>query len=377
MDNVYTVFLRGKNGKPKQRMFDISSLDIVEKLNDSGSWVIKSKTADRCPFQAGDGIIVFCKGDYYYSGVLKKIEETFDGWSGLYEWTASGASDLDYLTRRVVYPDPVEGHTDQSGYYIDTGLISEVVKRLIDKNLGIEAMDSRVEPMIEGTRIDDIGNQVAIEIRFENLFDCIVRMLEEQVMTIRCGWDYENEKVFYQIYDSKDLSGMLLFSSSLNALQTMDYSLKSPDGNYVISAGEGELTARSFAYAENEASVTKWGRIEYYHDMRSTEDADLQTDADTTLADISDAEEGYSGEMVAGQSMPQYRKDWNLGDFVAVAHRSEVMVQRVLQVETNISVNSETIKPTIGTIPEGKIHEIFREIKRLKSDVAQLQRVSE
>lgn len=372
----YVIFQRDRSGALKQRLIDVSSVDILEKVNDVGSWNIKSVTDYACPFAEGDGIIIFRDGRYCFSGFMLSANETYDSYTDLYTWEVSGVSDLAYLSRRVCYPDPEGGDTTAVGYYTDSGRIAEVVKRLIDKNVGSSALPERREAMIEETVVDERGENVSISVRFSNLLSTVVGLLDEQAMTIRVMWDDDTKKIYYQTFKSADLSETLLFSVELNTLERLEHTLTAPDGNYVISAGQGELTERSFAYAVNTTSVSKWGRIEYYHDMRATVDAELQTDADVTLSKFSDQQEGYTCDIPVSDGLPQYRTDWNLGDFVTVAHGNKLFVERVLQVKTRIDATTEAITPTIGTVTESTLKKIFGQLGTLRSDVEQLQNVS-
>lgn len=372
----YVIFQRDRTGALKKRLIDVSSVDILEKVNDVGSWNIKSVTDYACPFAEGDGIIIFRDGRYCFSGFMLSATETYDSYTDLYTWEVSGVSDLAYLNRRVCYPDPEGGDTTAVGYYTDSGRIADVVKRLIDKNVGISALPERREAMVAETVVDERGENVSVSLRFSNLLETVVGLLDEQAMTIRVMWDDDAKKVYYQTFKSADLSESLLFSVELNTLERLEHTLTAPDGNYVISAGQGELTERSFAYAVNSVSVSKWGRIEYYHDMRATVDAELQTDADVTLSKFSDQQEGYTCDIPISDGLPQYRTDWDLGDFVTVAHGNKLFVERVLQVKTRIDATTETITPAIGTVTESTLKKIFGQLGTLRSDVEQLQNVS-
>ena len=145
----YAIYIRNKDGSFRDRLIDVASVNIIETLNNIGSWTIKSKTPERCPFVVGDGIVIYKNGDYYYSGPVKKISEKYNGLTDVYEWTVQGVNDLDYLNRRVCYPDPSTGDTSEIAYYTDSGTLSEVIERLIVKNMGTLALVSRREPLFD------------------------------------------------------------------------------------------------------------------------------------------------------------------------------------------------------------------------------------
>lgn len=373
MFTKYAVHIRNRNGEYTSRLIDLETIEITEVLNDPGAWSISSRTPYICPFRAGDGIFVSRNGEYYYSGVLKEVTEEYDAYDKLYSWTASGASDLDYLMRRVCYPDPATGLTTAVSHYEDSGTLSEVVKRLIDKNLGPEALPVRQEQLVKPGVIGDAGSGVSVSLRFQNLLEAIKPLLDSQNYSIRANWDNNARKIWYQVYKSTNYDHSLLFSTSLNSLLSVTYNYKAPDGNAVISGGEGEKTERSFAYANDDASAEAWGRIEYYHDMRSTADSELQADADTTLQKLADENQGHASVINSNSWELEYKNNWNIGDFVAVEVHGSVDIQRVLQVKTTVAFDEETIEPVIGSVKHSQLSGIYGQLKQLRSDVNQLQ----
>ena len=368
MFSDYAIYIRSKDGKFRDRLVNVESVDIIEMLNDPGSWTIESTTPEPCPFVSGDGIVVYKNGKYYYSGLLKKIIESYDGYDHMYKWTAQGASDLEFLNRRICYVDPATGSTTVDAYYTDSGAFGLVIKHLIDRNIGPDAMIERQEPLIGETPLIPFEETISVSLRFQMLLTALVPLLNSLNCTLLPEWDADNRKLTFKIRKSNDLSQLLLFSTELNSVLSVDYLATAPRGNFIMSGGKGELTERSFAYAENTDSMAEWGRIEYFHDVRSTETDDLQTDADTTLETSSDENVGYSAELNTDAAFLQYRTDWNLGDFLGVVVHGQTLIRRVLQVETTLTYERETVIPTIGTVERGKLVNIFNQIAQLRED---------
>ena len=140
MYSDYAIYIRNKDGSFRDRLIDVASVNIIETLNNIGSWTIKSKTPERCPFMVGDGIVIYKDGDYYYSGPAGRISETYDGIDDIYEWTVQGVSDLDYLNRRVCYPDPETGDTSEIAYYTDSGFLVSlsIVWHIVPSSMSIQ-----------------------------------------------------------------------------------------------------------------------------------------------------------------------------------------------------------------------------------------------
>jgi len=373
MYSEYAIYIRGMNGTFRDRLVDIASLSIIEILNDIGSWTIKSTVPERCPFVVGDGIVVYKNGDYYYSGPVKKISEDYDAFSQLYTWTVQGVSDLDYLTRRVCYPDPEHGSTSTVAYYTDTGELATVIQRLINKNMGQNAIPQRIEPLFESVAIKSYGEPISVKLRFQTILKVIQPLLDAQNFSISPVWDARTHKVSFVIQRSNDISRVILFSTELNSVLTLSYLAETPEGNCVISGGQGEQTERSFAYAENEESIKQWGRIEYFHDVRSVEQSELQEDADLQLEKMSEENVGFSAVLTSDGAFLRYRTDWNLGDFVGIVAHNQTYIRRILQVKTELTHTDETVTPTVGTVERGQLGKIFDELFKLRSDVDYLQ----
>jgi len=373
MFSEFNFYIRDVSGKIINRLINVESADIIERLNDPGSWTLKSRTKEQCPFTEGNGIIVTKNGEAYYSGVFTELREEYDAYSRLYTWTAKGAGDLDYLTRRVCYPDPATGSTTTDAYYEDSGSLGEVVARIIDKNLGVDAMLVRKEPLIAQTVVVDAGTSVSVALRFETILTAITPLLDSQGYNIRAEWDEDTKKIVYKILSGADNTSVMVFSTAYNSILSTEYDVKVPEGNYVIMGGKGEDTDRPFAYASDDTSISNWGRIEYYQDARSVEETDLQTEANTTLIGLSEENVGFSAVLNSADYQAQYKKSWNIGDYVAVFVHGKKFIQRVMQVETNLAYGEETITPTVGTIRQGQLMTIFDRLKRLRADVTQLQ----
>ena len=373
MYSDYAVYVRGVDGVFKDRLINYSSLNIIEVLNDVGSWTMKSTTPERCPVTIGDGIVIYKNGDYYYSGPVKKISEEFDGYTSLYTWTVQGVNDLDYLTHRVCYPDPETGETSSVSHYVDSGLLSEVIERLIMKNMGSDAMESRRDHLFDSVIYENLGSAVSVKLRFTTILKAIQPLLDAQSFSITPLWDADADKMSFVLTKSNDLSRLLLFSTELNSVETTSYLASAPTGNYIISGGQGEQTERAFAYAEDEESIQQWGRIEYFHDVRSVEEGDLQEDADLTLQKSAEENIGYSAKLNSDGAFLRYRIDWNLGDYVGIVIHNETHIRRIMQVETNLTYDTETVSPTVGTVQKGQLAEIFEKLNRLRSDMEYLQ----
>ena len=370
MKSSYAVIVRGKDGTLINRLNDFVSLKIIDTLNGTGSWSITSMTRAPCPFEAGTGIIVLRDNAYFYSGVLTEIQDEFDAHTRLYSWEARGKNDLEYLNRRICYVDPATGQTDEYAHYTDTDYLSEVVYTLINVNLGPSALTARQEPIIGSCSGQNVGESMSVSLRFQNLFDTVVAIVKSQVCNIRSVWDTSTNKVSYEVFQGVDRTDQIVFTEQLSNIVSSEYLATAPEGNFILAGGTGEMTERTFATAQNNDSISEWGRIEKFQDARNQ--SNVGPYAEETLQDKSENVTGYSAIASDEEHTPQYMRDYRLGDYVGMKVHGTYVTAQVQQVEISVSDDMETISPRCGTVAIGKFKSIFAQLSGLRQDVNEL-----
>lgn len=370
MQAVYGIFIRGKNGNLLSRVANFISLNILNTVNEVGSWSLNSTDIEKCPFTPGDGIIVIRNNKYFYSGIVTQIQDEMDAKTGLYSWNVRGINDLGYLSHRICYVDPETGSTVTKSHYTDSGILSDVVERLISKNIGSDALLERQNTIIESYDGDKKGDVVNVSLRFQNLLKAIVSLCSANGYNIRSVWDEENLKIYYEIYEARDLSHSVIFTEQLNNIINSEYIGKIPEGNFIIAGGKGEMTAREFSEAENQDSINEWGRIEYFQDARNQDE--IEKCAIDTLSKKSDNMIGYSVTASDADNAPQYKDDYDLGDYISAKVADKYILAQVQQVEINVSNGVESVSPKFGTVAVGKFREIFIQLDNLRQDLNEL-----
>ena len=370
MQGKYGVFIRARDGQILARVNDFVSLSILDTLNDVGSWSIKSTTTSKCPFEAGQGVIVVRNNQYFYSGIVTQIQDNMDARTGLFTWEVQGVSDLGYLARRVCFVDPATGETTTYDHYRDTGILSDVVERLISKNLGADALEERIEPIVEAYSGQEVGETVSVELRFQNLLNAVTAVCVGNGHNVRARWDEETLKVYFEVFPSRDLSQAIVFTEQLNNIVESEYIGKVPEGNWVLAGGTGEMTEREFATAQNDSSIGEWGRIEVFQDVRNQHD--VEGYVAEALSKKSDNMTGYSVTASDADNAPQYGTDYRLGDYVGAKIADRYVIAQVQQVQIDLSGGVEQISPKFGTVAVGKFREIFLKLDELRQDVNEL-----
>ena len=335
MQKKYAILIRAKDGTYINRLNDFISFHIIDTLNDVGSWTLESTSQTPCPLEPGMGIVVARDGVYFYSGVLTQIQDTYDAYTGLYTWQVQGAGDLEYIRRRICYVDPATGSTTAYSHYQASGTLATVIQTLINLNLGPSAMATRQEPIVKASSQTSGGPAVSVSLRFQNMLTAIVTLCRANDYAIRAVWDEENCKVSYEVFQGRDLTSAIIFTEQLNNITESEYLASAPGSNYVLAGGTGEMTARSFATAQSNDSISQWGRIEKFYDCRNQGDVDQSAAEELTeqSADVI----GYNCTTAETDTTPQYMTDYRLGDYVGMKVHGQFVTAQIQQIEVEVA----------------------------------------
>lgn len=370
MQGKHAVYIRAKDGALVNRINDFISLHILMTLNNVGSWSISSTTAEKCPFSAGDGIIDVRDGKYFYGGVVTQISDVFDATTGLYNWKVSGKNDLEYLKRRLCYVDPASGSTSGTKYYTASGDLLSVVHNLISRNIGENAMTDRRESIIRDNQQIAFSPDVTVNLRFQNLLQTVSALVTANGWNIRAQWDSEADKVYYELYEGRNLTENIVFTEQLNNILSSEYIASVPEGNFILAGGAGEGTSRTFVNASNNTSITEWGRVELFQDGRNQEV--LSDYTNEVLSEKSVNNVGYGCSVSTMDLAPQFGVDYDLGDLVGMKVHGQFVTAEVQQCEISVEGGVESIQSRFGTIAVGKFNVIYKQLRSLRRDVDEL-----
>lgn len=370
MQGKYAVFIRSKDGTLTGRINEYIRLHIIMTLNDPGIWDMNSLSQQKCPFSPGDGIIVVRNGAFFYGGVVTEITDNFDATTGLHRWQVQGKGDLEYLNRRICYVNPYSSSPTSAAHYTETGNLSVIVRDLIRLNLGPDALSERREPVVEDYQQGYVGPVISVSLRFQNLLNAVTAFVSGNGWNVRPNWDDANSKVYYDIFQGRDLTANIVFTEQLSNITAAEYLANAPEGNWILAGGTGELTQRSFATAQDNASISDWGRVEWFQDARNQ--SVLSGYADEVLAKKTADTLGYGCVASTADLTPQYGTDYILGDIVAMKVFGQYITAEVQQCEISVEEGIETVEPRFGTVAIGKLRNIFRQLKDLRADVNEL-----
>lgn len=252
--------------------------------------------------------------------------------------TVQGWTDEIHLADRLAWPVPAAAPDDQTADSHDRreGQASAVLIAYAGANAGPSARPERQVSGLSLAGDPSIGPVVSGAARFDNLLD----LLEElAVAGGDIGFDVRRTLTggpSFRVYQPRDLRAPGRFSFELGNVVDLDWSLDAPTATIVIGGGQGDLTARTFVYADDPASALRWRRrIESFHDARAEGEPDkLQQDVTTKLA--------KAGETAAARITPldspslRYGIDYGLGDRITAEAAPGRIVQGVIR-EVEIS----------------------------------------
>lgn len=301
---------------------------------------------------------------------MTEISDDLDATTGLHSWQVQGKGDLEYLNRRICYVDPATGRTDQVSHYTASGYLSVVIQNLIYFNLGPGAMTARIDPIIKDNSQGNLGPSISVSLRFQKLLKVVTAIVSGNGWNIQARWDEANNKVYYEVYQGRDLTDNIVFTEQLSNITAAEHLANAPDGNFILAGGTGEMTARQFDTAQDDVNIGEWGRIEYFQDARNQ--SDLSGYADEVLDKKTADTLGYGCTASNAEQTPQYGTDYVLGDYVAMKIFGQYITAEVQQVEISVEEGIETVEPRFGTVAIGKLKSIFRQLSNLRSDVDEL-----
>lgn len=381
----YEIYKKQPDGKRGMLVNKYSKFSAVLRFNEVGKWTITGAGNELCPFSENEGVIVYRDGEPFISGNILNITEETDETpiNGQYiVWSVEGEDDNGLLGRRVIVPDPVNLNLAANSHQIIRDYTGNAILDYINTQAGQGANAGRITPRLTVDLDKNLGSIETYRARFQNLWEFIVEIAQSQALGVNVVWDGVTGGYTAKVYAPMDKSNLIIFAREYGNLRKWSRKREAPNANAIWVAGQGEMTDRMFAYAEDAASIAKWGRIEGFKDRRDISDVQDPNDPRTPQEILNDIavqllEEnketiGYELELGEIDRM-NYREEWELGDIVTV--RTDTEFKAVIE-EVSITYQNqiETVIPSVGTINRGTIAKTYRTIQAINERVAVLER---
>ena len=241
----YRIFIRRCNDHVVSYIeIEFQQLTIIDKANDIGSWSISSVSKEKPDFLPADGIIVKRNGIIIYSGVLLKLESTYEKKIKGWRWKASGSNDLIYMKWMLIFPpfeDNYEINFSQRYLTYTPGAIygtySEAIWSLItfelqkgEKRHGYEIVGQPDYPE------SDIRTPLASDVvlRFDNMLETIQLLAQYGELVVIPRWSESSDKIIYHITKGTDHTDDVIFSVDAGTLESVKYTFQEPEYTAVV-----------------------------------------------------------------------------------------------------------------------------------------------
>lgn len=302
-----------------------------------------------------------------------------DPWGG--SVTVSGVDDLYLLEDRETYPDPTAASTAQTltAYDVRSGAGETVLKGYVDANTGTAARAERRVPGVTVAASLGRGGPAPEQSRWENLLEVAQRVAEKAGLVFTIDRDGVGGRVFDVRVPV--VQEDVLLSSSNGSITDGESGLTAPTATRAIMLGKGEGTARTVrevTTALSLAAEVEWGRrIERSVDRRDADDpAILDADGAEELAGATAS--GALSVTIADTALVQWRKQYEIGDFLPWVYRGVEQLDAVQEVKVSATPETTRVAPTLGpnvpiTGPNADMYARLRRLERLVHELSSRQ----
>jgi hypothetical protein len=346
-------------------------LSAIVRLLAVGEWQLSAPLAGlECPdVGAVDSIIVLDdQATIVFAGIVRRVDGVEGGVTRV---VAAEGTTLEFrgvdiyglLALRQVWPTPSTAAPWADSHDVRSGAGSTVAAGFITANIGSGAIAAR---QIAGLTVVDpaIGNSSTWSGRLQPLDQMVGRICRES--GIVCSATMTAPGAYQFLFRSPaDLSDSIVFTDQ-GDLEELSRLVTPATASYVVAAGQGDLTARSFATADSGA--TGLDRVEVvYENTNITTPTGLTTAANTEL--VLQGEDIAVDGLVAADAAQRIRflDDYELGDQLGVEVDSVRYSAQVEAVTFSLTADREVVRPVMGRSSTNEALNIIRQVDGLTS----------
>lgn len=410
MAGTYKIVFLNENGDQRGIINDFVSLSINDMLNESGSWSLIHHSLEPCPIDLADYVVIYRNGIQIFCGVVTQIRDEYRRKTRSWSWTVSGASCIEILKWRLVYPTL----NISSGQYLADRFLelndirsTDAIINLITDNVMYDSSSTR---KADGIKIigdpvtsfwDNYAGQVADTTtisgtyRYDNLYSTVVGIAAEGKLSIIPVYNSRQDgKIRFVIKTEKDKSSNIVFTYDFDEIDSFAKITSAPVQTRIIGSRNSEET-------DNEADPTRYLWKYHYFGDEIYVSGNTQAQTREVLIEYSDAKEyteiasrvfedinknrvetvnydisinlaqsGYVyGNEVENYSWNMFLTDYSLGDIVGVVLNGETYTGKVSQISFDVSFGKETVTTTVGAKKKGLFNATAKDIQSLKSTV--------
>ena len=416
----YRIFIRRCNDHVvSYTEIEFQQLTIIDKANDPGSWTISSISKEKPDLLPSDGIIVKRNGIIIYSGVLLKLESTYEKQINSWRWKASGSNDLIYFKWFLIHPFYSDNYEDDfSQRYLEYqpeviyGTYSEAIQNIINSELSQSTHNIKHGyEIIDGAYINDpdkIELEYDISLRFNNALETIQLLAQQGEVSVVPKWNERIDKIEYYVNRGEDRTQNVIFSMDAGTLESVKYIFQEPEFTTVIygfnsDKHDGLLPEREMWRYFEEERVMPNG--EYTHDFATNGNWESGS-WDQRFVYLSPTKEDmirirdlyypnraspYSAEIlrryasedqhkivkfndtsievsVVIHDYPEWKRDFDMGDKVTILLPDGTKFEdKVFGIQIDFSYGQESMKISLGSNASGTFNSVNRDLDEVKN----------
>lgn len=306
--------------------------------------------------QPGSGLIVSDSLGVVFSGptLAPNRKRNVESPGGML--TFKGVTDEIHLQDALAYPDP-QGSSDPTlqtdANDVRVGTTEDLLRQYVAYNI---TYDQALPGRVRGFRqyIDLAGTSLGRGVvtsrspRYQNLLELLQGLAVEATLGFRMV--QQDDKILFEIVPVRDLRGTIRLDVNTGTITSEEVEIQGPALTYPIIAGQGEGVDRTMRVVRNTEVIdaeSTWSRvIEGFFDRRDTNDP-VELDA-KGVEELANAAGGTSAKIVPSDDQTmQYRKDWNVGDWITVVV-SGVEDPEKWSVATEVVILADDTKTAVG-----------------------------
>ena len=393
----YDVYLRNNQGRRTSLVNGIVSLTATFRVNQPVKWKLTGSGLEECPLSQNTSIAIFRNGQTWLCGYCTERKDKYDASTRIYDWEVSGLSDLGRLADRLVFPDPTDETPDPDGTYSVSGYLSHVLMDTINNNAGAAAIRDRQLPRLVISGISDLGDELTVEAKFDELMSFVTNKLKDTDLEIREIWDLQTGLWNIVIRRPQDVSSTVIFSVDNGTIAEWERTVKAPKANWLLVTGceqkddsnpddEG-ITMSCIVYDED--SIQQWGLIEGTVSRSDIDRVEGNAEEGTTDESWDSVQERLQKaayeelEKASAQfgyklkttevSRNVYLEDYDIGSIVSIRIGDDEFIAKVEEIKVEYKEGVETVTPSVGTMQRGELQTVFTELGTLKEQIKVLQ----
>ena len=340
----------------------------VIRRNEPGQWSLDVPMAELgedlcCPDQATiGGVRVLRNGDTVFAGWVARLpsggggsirtvsaDERMIRFEGVDAWYP--------LTTRLVFPDPTTDAPWGDAYDTRTGIGSTIAAGFISDNVGSTALADRVWPdlVISDNTVGTSGTWSA---RLEQLSSLVGRICDESEIVCRPTVDNQNRPVI-RLQARKDRTASLVLSDQAE-LSDSEVASTPAASTWVLAAGAGEGTSRTFASSGSDTGAARVERITEQSNATTT--GELEQIAEVIRRDDAVAlhVDGQVSTLTALRH--KFGEAYDVGDVVSVQVGGARFPVPVTSVRIEVGPQRSVAVPVLGVFSPDRLQGLRRDV---------------